>query len=188
MQALARRPEIGSLIGLAAVFAFFAVFVGENFVSAGGAASWLNVASELGIIALPVGLLMIAGQLDLSVGSVLPASSMTVAIVSGYYHAPMVVGIFALQDGAKGADEGLYEPCGAAGRAGDAAFFPVNPYSESRPQACRYQSRCDQSQLVARSSTHSRALCRSPDYAAWRGLAAAPRPIGHAAFGIRHSA
>ena len=64
-------------------------------MSAGGAASWLNVASELGIIALPVGLLMIAGQLDLSVGSVLPASSMTIAIVSGHYQAPIVVGILA---------------------------------------------------------------------------------------------
>jgi len=64
-------------------------------VSAGGAASWLNVASELGIIALPVGLLMIAAHLDLSVGSVLPASSMTVAIVSGHFHAPIIVGILA---------------------------------------------------------------------------------------------
>jgi simple sugar transport system permease protein len=92
---LVRRPEMGSLIGLIAVFAFFSIFGGANFLTAGGAASWLNVASELGIIALPVGLLMIAGQLDLSVGSVVAASSMTVAIVSGYYHAPMIVGILA---------------------------------------------------------------------------------------------
>ncbi len=93
--ALARRPETGSFIGLVAVFIFFSVFGGANFLSAGGAASWLNVASELGIIALPIGLLMIAGQLDLSVGSVLPAASMTVAIVSGYYGAPIIVGIAA---------------------------------------------------------------------------------------------
>src|SRR5262245_33730478 len=92
---LARRPETGSFIGLVAVFVFFSVFGGENFLSPGGAASWLNVASELGIIALPVGLLMIAGHLDLSVGSVLPACSMTVAIVSGYYRAPIVLGILA---------------------------------------------------------------------------------------------
>src|ERR1700693_4740979 len=92
---LVRRPEVGSVIGLIAVFVFFSIFGGENFLSAGGAASWLNVASELGIIALPVGLLMIAGQLDLSVGSVLPASSMTIAIVSGHYQAPIVVGILA---------------------------------------------------------------------------------------------
>ena len=93
--ALVRRPEMGSLLGLVAVFTFFAFFGGANFLSFGGAASWLNVASELGIIALPVGLLMIAGHLDLSVGSVLPASSMTVAIVSGHYQAPMIAGIAA---------------------------------------------------------------------------------------------
>ena len=81
---LVRRPETGSLIGLISVFVFFAIFGGAKFLSAGGAASWLNVAAELGIIAIPVGLLMIAGELDLSVGSVVPSSSMTVAIISGY--------------------------------------------------------------------------------------------------------
>jgi simple sugar transport system permease protein len=90
-----RRPEMGSFLGLLAVFVFFSVFGGANFLGLGGTASWLNVAGELGIIALPVGLLMIAGHLDLSVGSVIPASSMTVAIVSGYFGLPMPVGIAA---------------------------------------------------------------------------------------------
>lgn len=93
--ALLRRPETGSLIGLVAVFVFFAIFGGDTFLSAGGAASWLNIAAELGIVALPIGLLMIAGQLDLSIGSVIPASSMTIAIVSGHYGLPMPVGIAA---------------------------------------------------------------------------------------------
>jgi simple sugar transport system permease protein len=92
---LARRPETGALIGTISVFVFFAIFGGGQFLSAGGAASWLNVAAELGIIAIPVGLLMIAGELDLSVGSVLASSSMTVAIVSGYWGAPVFVGILA---------------------------------------------------------------------------------------------
>ncbi len=34
--------------------------------------SWLNVAANLGIIAIPVGLLMIAGELDISVGAMVP--------------------------------------------------------------------------------------------------------------------
>jgi simple sugar transport system permease protein len=90
---LVRRPEMGSLIGLVGVFTFFSVFGGENFLTAAGAASWLNVGAELGIIALPVGLLMIAGELDLSVGSVIAAASITVAVVSGFYEAPIIVGI-----------------------------------------------------------------------------------------------
>jgi simple sugar transport system permease protein len=92
---LVRRPEVGSVLGLIAVFVFFSIFGGADFLSVGGAASWLNVAAELGIIALPVGLLMIAGQLDLSVGSMVPASSMTVAIISGHFKAPIIVGILA---------------------------------------------------------------------------------------------
>src|SRR5271170_7645988 len=92
---LLRRPETGSFLGLVTVFAFFAVFGGAHFVSVTGAASWLNVAASLGIVALPIGLLMIAGELDISIGSMVPAGSMTVAIVSGHYHAPILVGITA---------------------------------------------------------------------------------------------
>ncbi|MDK4742218.1 ABC transporter permease [Rhizobium sp. CNPSo 3464] len=92
---LSRRPEVGSFLGMIAVFVFFAIFAGEVFVSAAGFASWLNVAAEIGIVALPIGLLMIAGELDLSVGAVIPASSLTVAIISGYYGAPDSVGIAA---------------------------------------------------------------------------------------------
>ncbi|MEA5456756.1 ABC transporter permease [Sinomonas sp. JGH33] len=92
---LLRRPETGALIGTVAVFVFFAIFGGGQFLSSGGAASWLNVAAELGIVAIPVGLLMIAGELDLSVGSVIAASSMTTAIISGYWGLPTAVGIVA---------------------------------------------------------------------------------------------
>ena len=92
---LLRRPETGSFLGLAAVFIFFTIFGGENFASATGAASWLNVGASLGIVALPMGLLMIAGELDLSIGSLIPAGSLTIAIISGHYQAPILLGIAA---------------------------------------------------------------------------------------------
>ncbi len=90
---LARRPEAGSFVGLVVVYAFFAFLGGAVFTGAPGWSSWLNIAAEVGIVALPVGLLMIAGELDISVGSVIPASSMTAAIVSGHYGLPAPVGI-----------------------------------------------------------------------------------------------
>jgi simple sugar transport system permease protein len=90
---LLRRPETGSFLGLVTVVVFFTFFGGSNFVSAAGAASWLNVAASLGIVALPIGLLMIAGELDISIGSMVPAGSMSIAIVSGHFHAPILVGI-----------------------------------------------------------------------------------------------
>jgi simple sugar transport system permease protein len=92
---LIRRPEFGALIGALAVYIFFAFAGGSAFTDLGGWASWLNVAAELGIIALPVSLVMIAGDLDLSVGSVLASSSMTLAIVSGFYGLPTWIGIVA---------------------------------------------------------------------------------------------
>ena len=90
---LARRPEAGSFLGMVAVFLFFLVTAGAVFVSPAGFASWLNVAAEIGIVALPIGLLMIAGELDLSIGAVIPASSLTVAVVAGHYGAPDLLGI-----------------------------------------------------------------------------------------------
>lgn len=90
---LVRRPEFGALVGVLAVYIFFAIAGGEAFLAPGGSASWLNRAAELGIIALPVALVMIAGDLDLSVGSVLAASSMTLSIASGFYGLPIAIGI-----------------------------------------------------------------------------------------------
>jgi simple sugar transport system permease protein len=92
---LLRRPETGSFLGLLFVVAFFTFFGGTNFASATGAASWLNVAASIGIVALPIGLLMIAGELDISIGSLIPAGSMTIAILSGHFHFPIAVGIAA---------------------------------------------------------------------------------------------
>ncbi len=93
---LLRRPESGAFLGLAAMFIFFSIFGGLSFVTIGSTAAWLNIAAGLGIIAIPIGLLMIAGELDISVGSMVPAGSMTTAIISGHYGMPIWVAIAAV--------------------------------------------------------------------------------------------
>ena len=90
---LLRRPEAGAFLGLVAVLAFFGVFGGLTFLQPAGMASWLNVAANLGVIAIPVGLLMIAGELDISVGAMVPFGAMTVAVISGHYGLPIWLGI-----------------------------------------------------------------------------------------------
>ncbi|MBY5746325.1 ABC transporter permease [Rhizobium leguminosarum] len=90
---LLRRPEAGAFLGLVGVLLFFVVFGSTKFLEPAGAASWLNVAANLGIIALPIGLLMIAGDLDISIGAMIPAGSMTVAVLSGYHDLPIWVGM-----------------------------------------------------------------------------------------------
>jgi len=90
---LLRRPESGAFLGLVFVLAFFVVFGSIEFLKPAGAASWLNVAANLGIVAIPVGLLMISGELDISIGAMIPAGALTVAIISGYYGMPIWLGI-----------------------------------------------------------------------------------------------
>ena len=91
---LMAAPEFGALVAAVVLYLFFVVETsGNGFVTATGTASWLDTASELGILAVPVGLLMIAGEFDLSVGSMVGASSMTMGIVSGYYHGSLLVGV-----------------------------------------------------------------------------------------------
>ncbi len=92
---LVRRPEMATFLGLLVVYVFFAVLGGKVFLGAPGWSAFLTMAAEVGIIALPVGLLMISGELDISVGAVLPAASLTVAIVSGHYDLPTWIGVMA---------------------------------------------------------------------------------------------
>jgi len=80
-----RRPEAGAFLGLVAVLVFFGIFGGLSFLELAGFSSWFNVAANLGVIAIPVGLLMIAGELDISVGAMVPAGAMITAVLTGHY-------------------------------------------------------------------------------------------------------
>ena len=90
---LLRRPEAGALIGLVGVTVFFAVVGGVEFLYPSSIGSWLSRSATLGIIAIPVGLLMIAGELDISVGAMVPFGAMTVAVIAGHYGLPIWLGI-----------------------------------------------------------------------------------------------
>ena len=71
------RPEAGALGATVAIFVLFSVWA-DNFLSVDSFSSTMNIAAELGIVAMAVTLLMIAGEFDLSVGSVLGISSVLV--------------------------------------------------------------------------------------------------------------
>jgi simple sugar transport system permease protein len=80
---LLNRPELGAAAGAAFVWVFFAVVAGgSGFLTVSGTATYLEVASELGILAVAVSLLMIGGEFDLSIGSVIAASVMTISFLS----------------------------------------------------------------------------------------------------------
>src|SRR5215207_8144981 len=88
------RPELAAVAGAILVFAFFAITAGDSgFLTFGGTMSYLEVAAQLGIVAVPVALLMIAGEFDLSVGSMIGAAGMVVAISVSEYGLPLLVGV-----------------------------------------------------------------------------------------------
>jgi simple sugar transport system permease protein len=78
-------PELGALAGAVLVWVFFAVVAGPAFRSLPGAAACLNAAAPLGILAVAVALLMIGGEFDLSIGSTIGATSMTLLLLTRHY-------------------------------------------------------------------------------------------------------
>jgi simple sugar transport system permease protein len=80
------RPETGAVAGSIAVWIFFAIVAGSSgFLTVRGTSSYLSVSAELAIQAVPVALLMIGGEFDLSVGSTVGACGMIIALLSGQY-------------------------------------------------------------------------------------------------------
>ena len=90
LKRLLTRPELAAVGGAVLVFVFFAVVAGDSgFLTRGGTASYLEVAAQLGIVAVPVSMLMIAGEFDLSVGSMVGAAGMIIAIFTSEYSWPL---------------------------------------------------------------------------------------------------
>ena len=90
MMQFVRRPAFGAFAAFVLTYVFFAIVThGAGFVSINGTAGWLNLAAELGIVAIPVGMLMIAGEFDLSIGSTVGAASMVVAIGTTFFGMPI---------------------------------------------------------------------------------------------------
>jgi simple sugar transport system permease protein len=77
-----RGPELAVLGGAIVVWVVFAFVAGPAFRSVEGTAAWLNAAAPLGILAVAVALLMIGGEFDLSVGSIIGASGMTLMLLT----------------------------------------------------------------------------------------------------------
>jgi simple sugar transport system permease protein len=83
------RPEFGAFVAAVAIFVFFASAAGEGFLSISGTINYLEVAAQVGIVAVAVSLLMIAGEFDLSVGSMIGASGMIIALAVTQFGWPL---------------------------------------------------------------------------------------------------
>lgn len=93
MSKFLRLPAAASILSLIGILAFYVIFGRVDLYNLAAAASWMNLAANLGIVAIPVGILMIAGEIDISIGAMIPAGSITTAILSGHYGLPIEVGM-----------------------------------------------------------------------------------------------
>ncbi|MFE5481578.1 ABC transporter permease [Streptomyces sp. NPDC056527] len=92
LKKLLARPELGSVVGAAAVFVFFSL-VADSFLRASSLGTVLYAASTLGIMAVPVALLMIGGEFDLSAGVMVTTSALVSSMFSYQMTANVWVGV-----------------------------------------------------------------------------------------------
>ena len=86
---LLRRPELGALMAAIAVFVLFAITDASSshlWLKQPGLAAWTQQAAFFGILAVPVGLLMIGGEFDLSTGVMSGVTAIVMALLVGKYH------------------------------------------------------------------------------------------------------
>ncbi|MEU5432912.1 ABC transporter permease [Streptomyces sp. NPDC020719] len=86
------RPELGSVVGAIAVFVFFSI-VADSFLRASSLSTVLYAASTIGIMAVPVALLMIGGEFDLSAGVLVTTSALVSSMFSYQMTANVWVGV-----------------------------------------------------------------------------------------------
>src|SRR3989441_1489864 len=82
------RPDIGAFLGAVAVFFVFGYFArGVNWLGDPGiAANWTDQAAQYGIVAVPVALLMIGGEFDLSAGVMIGSSGLLLGYLATHVH------------------------------------------------------------------------------------------------------
>lgn len=88
------RPELGGIIGTIAVFVIFIFLASDSgMFSSQGVMNWSVVSAQFMIIAVGACLLMVAGEFDLSVGSMIGFAGMLIAIFGVTFGWPMWIAI-----------------------------------------------------------------------------------------------
>ncbi|MCA1297497.1 ABC transporter permease [Stappia indica] len=95
MTRLLRRPELGALAGLVLVTCFFLIVANPAMFTLAGIMNFMAPAAQLGILAIGAALLMVGGEFDLSVGSMVAFAGLAFGTVLVTWDMPLVVAIAA---------------------------------------------------------------------------------------------
>lgn len=88
-----KRPELGSVAGLVLVTIFFIVTADPAMFSLAGVINFMTPAAQLGILALGAALLMIGGEFDLSVGSMVAFAGLVFGVTLVVFGLPLILAI-----------------------------------------------------------------------------------------------
>jgi simple sugar transport system permease protein len=88
-----RRPELGAFAGLILVIIFFLFTANSSMFTLSGVMTILAPASQLGILAIAAALLMIGGEFDLSIGSMIAFTGLAFAafLVNAHWPLPLAI-------------------------------------------------------------------------------------------------
>ncbi|EKE70492.1 MULTISPECIES: ABC transporter permease [Roseobacteraceae] len=90
---LIKRPELGAVAGVILVVIFFSITADRSMFSLSGIINFMTPASQLGILAIGAALLMIGGEFDLSIGSMVAFSGLFFGVCAVTWHLPLVAAI-----------------------------------------------------------------------------------------------
>ncbi len=88
-----KRPELGAIAGLVLVTIFFMFTADPVMFSLAGVMNFMTPAAQLGILALGAALLMIGGEFDLSVGSMVAFAGLIFGVALTILNLPLLLAI-----------------------------------------------------------------------------------------------
>ena len=90
---LMKRPELGAIAGVILVTTFFLITANSAMFTLSGIMNFMTPAAQLGILAIGAALLMIGGEFDLSIGSMVAFAGLFFAAATVPFGLPLVIAI-----------------------------------------------------------------------------------------------
>ena len=91
---LLKRPELGALSGVILIYIIFYILAGDSgMFTVKGLVEIFQVSAEIGILAAAAALLMIAGEFDLSMGSMIGFAGIVIGLAATVFHLPLYLAI-----------------------------------------------------------------------------------------------
>lgn len=88
-----KRPELGAIAGVILITAFFMITADRSMFTLSGILNFLSPAAQLGILAIAAAMLMIGGEFDLSIGSMVAFAGMVFGALVVNAALPLIVAI-----------------------------------------------------------------------------------------------